>query len=127
VTELLHGMHNSDVAGILGTPKNKDARYFLRVVYDFNVEVYFDELPAWLREIKLVPALADATYLFAHKGNVRFNDAARKSERDALVLARSEDGTDWIEDPSAPKDWEIFKMWHAAFRLDYREWLRQNR
>jgi hypothetical protein len=126
VIELLYGMHTGDVAGILGTPKRQDIRYFFRAVYEFDIEFFLDDVPEWLREISLIPVPADATSLFEYQGTVRINDATGKHDRDAVILAKSEDGTNWIEDPSAPKNWATFSMWHAAFRLAFREWLRKN-
>jgi hypothetical protein len=120
VLQVLRGMHTGEIAGVLGTTKNMNTRYFFRLVYEFNIKEHYRELCEYFC-VWLVPLPADAHRDGPSGMTVLLTDE-RGNERVANVYNDS-DGSRWIEDPSNPKDLEALMMWHAAFCIDYRDWL----
>jgi hypothetical protein len=117
---VLHGMHTGELAGVRGTPKNMDTRWLFRTIYEFIIISYRDLpssiFPNWI-------PLPSSAALRDHSNDIaRLRDSSG-DEFDTLVWT-AEDGSHWIKDPSSPKNFEAFRMWHAAFRADYRKWIR---
>ena len=120
VLRVLHGMHTGEFAGILGTPKSQDNRWFFRLVYEFDLRLYRDELPMDLTK-SFIPLPSDALLLGGGQ-TAQITDA---NGRDRIVnVWPDRDGTRWMEDPVRERDINALRMWHAAFRDEYRTWLR---
>ncbi len=121
VLRVLHGMHTGEFAGILGTPRSLDTRWFFRQVYEFDLRLYCDELPMDLTK-SFIPLPPDAEPIGPGYQTARILDA-RGREQIVNVL-EDDDGSLWMYDPEQEQNINALRMWHAAFRYEYRTWLR---
>ncbi len=120
VLRLLHAMHTGEIAGVLGTPKSMDTRWLFRLVYEFDPTAERDDLPKELRR-SWVPLPSDAIHGPGdHRARIRDADGKEKT----VNVWSSTDGFIWMEEPGQEQDFNVLVMWHSAFRVEYREWLR---
>jgi hypothetical protein len=127
VIRILHGMHSNEIAGVLGTPKSKDTRSFFRRVYEFDFLRYGGELPDCLGSSwKWIPLPPDAVLTERRKCVTARLKSERGSEQD-LIVYEDENGSPIVEVGRFPSDFDVLRMFHAAFCVDYREWLMENR
>jgi len=120
VCRVLHGMHTGEIAGVLGTPKGLDTRYFFRLVYDHQCGLSGSDLPShsqggW----RQLPA--DALLDDPDGQTARIRDSAGN---EIIVDVYDEYGLRWIFDPERGANLDVYRMWHAAFRVAYVSWLK---
>jgi hypothetical protein len=121
--DVLHAMLARKIAGVRGTPKTMDYRWLFRLVYEFDSGSYRGVWPDDLYS-EWIPLPPDAKV--SHYGTT-----AHITEKDGrqydVPVCRRRDGTNIIPDWSNPSNVDMFITLHAAFRIDYREWLRNKR
>jgi hypothetical protein len=121
VIRVLHGMLSREIAGTLGTPKSMDVRWLFRRVYDFDLDRYRGKWPLTTIYVPLPPDVPrdpnSPTIRITGIGGHKFD----------LYVHTAEDGSLWIRDPSHPSDYDVLRTLHAVFRVEYLEWIEENR
>jgi len=127
ILEILHGMMSEKLAGVLGHPHTADNRFLFGIVNDFDPSVYRSELPDFLRYPPLVPLPRDAHPVKDHAAAwMVIDDRGCKRVVNEEAVG-GDDGTIWCKDWTAPSEQETLRMLLAAFRIDYRTWIRNRR
>jgi hypothetical protein len=125
VIRILYGMLTRALAGTLGTPKNMDAKWLFRCVYEFDFLNYGGK---WSEALVtyVVPLPPDAVVSDTQAGPIAHIKGEKGSECNRRIHIM-EDGSRCIPASNNPSNSDTFRMLHAAFRVEYLEWLRESR